>query len=107
MGTLATGAPQLRQGRMVPLFTLPADGGGTSGPGALRSKYNMVLAFLDMGESEQESARTYLRELSEVYAGILDEHARVIAVVTAELEAVEILSQAAALPFTLLADAGG
>src|SRR3954447_19497290 len=105
MGTLATNAPKLREGRLVPLFTLPAAGGGTSGPGSLRSKYNMVLAFLGMGESKQEEgARAYLRALSEAYAGILDEHARVIAVVTSELEAAETLSRAAALPFTLLAD---
>jgi peroxiredoxin len=107
MGTLATGAPQLKQGRMVPLFTLPAAGGGTSGPGALRSKYNMVLAFLDMEEAEEEGARAYLGALSEAYSGILDEQARVIAVVITGLEAAETLSRVAALPFTLLADAGG
>lgn len=94
--------PQLREGRMVPLFTLPS-AGGVSGPGALRSKYNMVLAFVGMGAG----AEGYLRSLTRIYPAILDEQARVIAVVVGERQEVQHLSTELALPFTALSDNDG
>jgi peroxiredoxin len=89
---------------MVPLFVLPVASGGLSGPGALRSKYNMVLAFLGMSEA---GAKVYLRSLSAVYDDILKEHARVIAVVTVGSEEAKAIAAELALPFTLLADIDG
>ncbi|MFL5731961.1 MAG: peroxiredoxin family protein [Chloroflexia bacterium] len=103
MGVPAAGGPQIKQGRMVPLFTLPSTAGGLSGPGALRSKYNMVLGFV----GSDGGARSYLRALAEVYPSVLEEQARVIAVVVASSEEARELAGEPALPFTVLADEGG
>jgi hypothetical protein len=92
--------PQLRQGSKVPLFVLPAAAGGTSGPGALRSKYNMVLALVGAGRPAED----YLRMLSAANRDILEQQARIICVVTVGLLETADLASSLALPFTLLAD---
>jgi peroxiredoxin len=96
-------APRLREGKLVPFFYLPAVGGGKSGPAALRSKYNMVLVFLEGGADSE----AYLRELSGVYPDIEAGGARVIAVVARPLEETRDLAQRLQLPFAVLADEEG
>jgi len=88
---------------MVPLFYLPASVGGESGPAALRSKYNMVLAFVGSGPQ----AEAYLSSLSEAYRDVQDAQARVLAVVTLPQAAMRKLAASLRLPFTLLSDEGG
>jgi peroxiredoxin len=100
---LSTHTPALRTGKMVPIFTLPSTEGGTHGPGALRSRYNVVLAFVGSGSSAED----YLRALAALNPGFLTEQARVIAVVEGDPQSVEVLSRRLALPFPLLADTGG
>ncbi len=89
--------------RRVPPFVLPSASGGTYGPGALRSKYNMVLLFLGEGEP----AERYLCEVVTAYPAMLEEQARVIAVTTATIEEARTLKESLSLPFHLLADTGG
>jgi peroxiredoxin len=88
---------------MVPLFVLSSTAGGSTGPGALRSKYNMVLTFLGEGEG----AATYLRALSNLYPRLLGEQARVIAVATANREIAQGLAADLRLPFPMLVDDEG
>ncbi|HEY0072001.1 MAG TPA: hypothetical protein VGE04_18725 [Chloroflexia bacterium] len=95
--------PQLKGKGRTPLFVLPSTAGGTSGPGALRSKYNAVLAFLDAGPDGEE----YLRALSSLYAEILASQARLLVVVPLSTEDADALARKLALPFPLLADEGG
>ena len=89
--------------RRVPPFVLPSASGGTYGPGALRSKYNMVMLFLGEGAP----AEHYLREVVTAYPAILEEQARVIAVTTSTLDDARTLRDRLSLPFHLLADTGG
>jgi peroxiredoxin len=96
-------APKLREGGSVPLFYLPAVGGGQSGPAALRSKYNMVLAFVE-GSAEGES---YLESLVAAYRDIQDSQAKLIAVVPLPLQDAAKLAERLKLPYALLADEGG
>jgi peroxiredoxin len=96
-------APKLREGGSVPLFYLPAVGGGQSGPAALRSKYNMVLAFVE-GSAEGES---YLESLAAAYRDIQDDQAKVIAVISLPLDDAAKLAERLKLPYPLLADEGG
>ena len=96
-------APQLKAKGRTPLFVLPSTAGGTSGPGALRSKYNAVLAFLDDGSEGEE----FLRGLAGVYAEVLASQARLLVVVPLSPEGAGALAGRLALPFPLLADEGG
>ena len=88
---------------MVPVFTLPSVAGGVSGPGTLRSKYNMVLVFVGMGSDAWE----YLRSVVRVYPDISSEQARVIAVAVGDRQGVQQLATELALPFAVLADSDG
>jgi peroxiredoxin len=88
---------------MVPLFTLPATAGRAMGPGDLRSKYNLVLVFVDDAKEGEE----YLRALAAINADVLAADARSMAVVPAPLQAATDLASRLALPFPLLADKGG
>jgi peroxiredoxin len=96
-------SPQLKGKGRTPLFVLPTTAGGTSGPGALRSKYNAVLAFLDAGPGAEE----YLRGLASLHAEILASQARLLVVVPLSPEDAGALARKLALPFPLLADEGG
>jgi peroxiredoxin len=96
-------APKLREGKMVPLFYLQAAGGGKSGPAALRSKYNMVLAFVE-GNVEGE---TYLVSLAGAYRDIQDAQAKVLAVVSLPLDQATKLQERLKFPFAMLADENG
>jgi hypothetical protein len=69
----------------------------------LRSKHNIILAFVSAGND----AEAYLRSLTEAHTRFLEEHARVIAVATLELPQAKALHSRLALPYTLLADADG
>jgi peroxiredoxin len=93
----------LREGKTVPLFYLPAAEGGEGGPAKLRSKYNMVLLFLE-GSADSEA---YLRSLASFYPDIESASARVIAVVAQPLREVQDLTRRERLPFMLLADEAG
>lgn len=95
--------PQLKGKGRTPLFVLPSTAGGTSGPGALRSKYNAVLAFLAAGPGAEE----FLQGLASVYAEVLASQARVLVVVPLSLVEADALARKLALPFPLLADDGG
>ncbi len=99
----STQAPQLKGRGRTPLFVLPSTAGGTSGPGALRSKYNAVLAFLDAGPEAEE----FLRGLASVHAEILASEARLLVVMPLFLEDASELARKLSLPFPLLADEGG
>ncbi len=99
----AAGAPALRLGRSVPLFSLPAVQGGRSGPGALRSRYNMVLGFLDAGVAGE----SYLRSLTDVYSDIVASQARALVAVPLPLQEARMLHSKLSLPFPLLADEDG
>lgn len=88
---------------MVPLFALPSTAGGSAGPGSLRSKYSMVLAFL----GEIAGGEAYLRALARLYPELLAEGARLFAVVALDLAAAGELAGMLSLPYPLLADAGG
>ncbi|MDQ3705950.1 MAG: redoxin domain-containing protein [Chloroflexota bacterium] len=96
-------APQLKGKGKTPLFALPSTAGGTSGPGALRSKYNAVLAFLDAGPQAEE----FLCGLAAPYPEILASQARLLVVVPLTLEEADELVRKLSLPFPLLADDGG
>ena len=88
---------------MVQIFYLPAVGGRQSGPAALRSKYNMVLAFVE-GNAEGEA---YLEALATAYRDIQDNQAKVIAVVPLPLKEAANISERLKLPYSLLADESG
>lgn len=98
-----TPKPKLRKGVVTPLFYLPSTEGNQSGPAALRSKYNMVLAFVD----DTPGSTAYLQALAAVYPAILEARSRVIAVLSAPLDRASDLVAKLNLPFPLLADAGG
>ena len=87
----------------MPLFYLPSASGGESGPASLRSKYNMVLLFLEGGPASE----AYLQEVAARYRDIEAEQARVIAVVAQPIEEARALTSRLKAPFTLLADDGG
>ena len=103
MLTSAGQAPMLKVSGQVPLFVLPSADSGKTGPGALKSKYNMVLLFVD-GE---QSGRDYLQTLHEIYPRILAEHARAMAVISRPAQEVEALAKEMQLTFPLLADEDG
>lgn len=94
---------QLRLMHKVPLFYLPSSAAGQSGPAATRSRYNLVLVFLD----NTPEAESYLQSLSSIYPAILKDDARAIAVVHASQEETQRLAATLSLPFTLLADDAG
>src|SRR4028118_1800713 len=96
-------APQLRSTGKTPLFVLPSTAGGKSGPGALRSKSNVVLAFVD----DSPGGEQYLGALAEAYADIQASQARVLVVVPFALETATSVAERLNLPFPLLADDGG
>lgn len=101
--TQAPQPPKLKPQGATPLFYLPSTAGGRSGPASLRSKYNMVLAFVDA----DEEGEAYLQSLSGVYQDVLYAEARVIAVVPLPLHGTSALSSRLKLPFALLCDEGG
>jgi peroxiredoxin len=107
---MTTGAQQtarfpgaLRPGGRTPLFYLPQTSGGRSGPAAMRSKYNLVLAFVSTGPSSE----TYLRDLAAIHPEILERDARPMAVVPFALDDARALDGRLTLPFALLADEDG
>ena len=87
----------------MPNFVLPSTSGGQYGPGALRSKYNIILAFVGAGSDSE----AYLHALAQAYPRILEEQAKVIAVARLELPQAKALQARLALPYTLLADTDG
>jgi peroxiredoxin len=93
----------IRLGRLVPNFVLPSASGGQYGPGALRSKYNMVIAFLGAGRD----AEAYLSALAESCPRILEEQARVIAVAKLSSPQAAELKRRLSLPYAVLADGDG
>jgi peroxiredoxin len=95
--------PRLQQGALVPLFVLPSTAGGQSGPGALRSKYNMVLAFVD----DSPEGGGYMRGLARIYPDIVQRQARLLVVVPLELPIARGLARELGLPYPLLADPQG
>ncbi|HET9494133.1 MAG TPA: hypothetical protein VFR15_07885 [Chloroflexia bacterium] len=104
---MATGAQQfarrpgaLRPGGRTPLFSLPQTSGGRSGPAAMRSKYNLVLAFVGTGPS----AETYLRDLAAIHSEVLERDARAMVVVPLTPDDARALTGRLSLPFALLAD---
>ncbi|HET6263056.1 MAG TPA: hypothetical protein VFG99_12585 [Chloroflexia bacterium] len=101
--TQAPQPPKLKPQGATPLFYLPSTAGGRSGPASLRSKYNMVLAFVD---ATAEGA-DYLRSLAAVYQDLLYAEARVIAVAPLSLPDASTLTSRLKLPFALLCDEGG
>ena len=98
-----TTTPKLRPRALVPPFSLPSAAGGSTGPGALRSKYNLVLAFL----GPVEHAKDYLAELASANRPILDEQARIMAVVIAQPGEAREAADHLNLPFALLIDSDG
>ena len=86
----------------VPVFVLPSGAGGQTGPGAVRSKYNLVLVFLGSGRVSE--AEQYLLDLAAVNPGILAEQGRVMAVVGLDIEAARETASRLVLPYPLLAD---
>ena len=90
----------------VPVFSLPsasADEGRLSGPAAARSKYNLVLAFVeDTAEGEE-----YLEALKGIYGDAVARAGRVIVVVTAPLDRTKALVRRVGPPFMVLADGDG
>lgn len=94
---------QLRVMHKVPLFYLPSAAGGQSGPAATRSRYNLVLVFLD----NSPQTGPYLQSLAAIYPAILRDDARAIAVLHASQEETQRLAASLSLPFTLLADDAG
>ncbi|MEO6456954.1 MAG: hypothetical protein ABIO92_01575 [Chloroflexia bacterium] len=103
MLTSALQAPMLKVGGQAPLFVLPSADGGKTGPGALKSKYNMVLLFIDGGP---EGSR-YIQTVGRIYPRILAEHARAMVVISRSSQEVETLAKEMQLTFPLLADEGG
>lgn len=95
--------PRLSIGKLIPLFSLPSTAGGSSGPGALRSRYNVVLTFVGRGQEE----RDYLIALCEAYPQVAAESARVLCVVQGDIDDAEKLRSTLSLPFQLLVDADG
>ncbi len=87
----------------MPLFVLPSTEGRPTGPGDMRSKYNLVLLFVNAGEPGE----AYLRELVALHPDIVSEQARVLAVLPLTPDEIAGLKQELDLPFTLLADEGG
>ena len=85
---------QLRVMHKVPLFYLPAAAGGQSGPASTRSRYNLVLVFLD--NSPQTEA--YLQALAAIYPAILKDDARAIAVIHASQEETQRLAASLSSP---------
>jgi peroxiredoxin len=98
-----TQKPLLKVGRKTPFFTLPSTGGGVGGPGFLRSKYDMVLLFLD----SSSDAERYLSAFTEAYSEVLALKARALGIVRASLEEASALQSRLGLPFPLLADESG
>jgi peroxiredoxin len=94
---------QLRVMHKVPLFYLPSAAGGQSGPAATRSRYNLVLVFLD----NSPQTESYLQSLAAIYPDILKDDAHAIAVTNASQQETQRLATTLALPFTLLADDAG
>ena len=94
---------QLRAMHKVPLFYLPSASGGQSGPASTRSRYNLVLVFLNSSPQTE----SYLRDLSAIYPEVLKDDARAIAVIDASQQETQRLAASLALPFTLLADHAG
>jgi peroxiredoxin len=96
-------ASRIKDGGMVPLFYLPAVGGGQSGPASLRSKYNMVLVFVESGAAGE----AYLAALAAAYPDIQANQAKALAVVARSLEDATELSARLKLHYILLADEVG
>lgn len=102
MGTDTATEPKLKVGGMVPLFVLPSTAGGKTGPGAYRSRYNLVLAFLGRGNGAD--AESYLLSLCTLNADIQAEQGRVTVVVGLPIDEAKVLRSRLQLPFPLLAD---
>src|SRR3954463_1302214 len=101
--TAQTSSPKLRPRALVPPFSLPSTAGGNTGPGALRSRYTLVLAFL----GPIEHAEDYLTNLADANGAILAEQARAMAVVIAQPDEARTLATSLSLPFPLLIDSQG
>jgi peroxiredoxin len=103
--SLAAASTKLKYPGRVPVFYLPSASasGGQAGPAATRSKYNLVLAFVE----DSPEGEAYLQALAEVSQEILFRAARVMAVITASIDRARELSHRLRLHFTLLADESG
>jgi len=101
---MAVATAKLSYPGRVPVFYLPSasSDGGEAGPAATRSKYNLVLAFVE-GTPEGEE---YLQALAAIHRDILSRAARLIAVTSLPLNEARALAQGVNLPFMLLADDG-
>jgi peroxiredoxin len=101
---MAVAATTLSYPGRVPVFYLPSasSDGGQAGPAATRSKYNLVLAFVE-GSLEGEE---YLQAFSTIHRDILSRAARLIAVTSLPLNEARALAQRLNLPYMLLADDG-
>ena len=103
---MAGATAKLKYPGRVPVFSLPsasADEGGVSGPAAARSKYNLVLAFLE----DTAEGRAYLEALKGINGEVVERTGRVIVVMTAPLDRAKSLVQRVGPPFMVLADEGG
>ena len=93
---------QLRVMHKVPLFYLPSAAGGKSGPASTRSRYNLVLVFLN----NSPQTEPYLQALAAIYRHPqrrrprYRRHPRLS-------EETQRLAASLGLPFTLLADDAG
>src|SRR5688500_482714 len=92
----------LKTGTRLPGFVLPSTSGGTSGPPSMRSKYNLVLAFVEASPAGE----AYLYALAAANGEIGAEQARVLAVVPLPLVEAKAMYSRLGLPFPLLADEG-
>jgi peroxiredoxin len=99
----AVASAKLTSKGKVPVFYLPSTAGGQSGPAATRSKYNLVLAFVDAGPEGEG----YLGDLAAIYDEVLEQAGRAMVVMPVSLDEAKALVERMQLPFPVLADEGG
>jgi len=94
----------LKRGEVVPNFTLP----NTSGENVRRSAYRgrLHLALLFLPAIEEESARTYLQGMTNIYDTIKAASGEVLAIVHNNSVDLAEAKEDLALPFQLLSDDG-
>lgn len=92
----------LKRGEVVPNFTLPNTTGADVRRSAYRGKQHLILLFLST--TEEESARTYLQAVADIYDAIKAASGEVLAVVRDNLTVLAEAKADLALPFQLLSD---
>jgi peroxiredoxin len=95
----------LRQGQVVPNFSLPDSDSMPVRRTAYRDKRNLVLVFLP--STADQGARAYLRALAENYPAIRAETGEVLAILHSDQPAAAMTKRDLELPFPVLADADG